>query len=52
MGKATGEDGKDGVGGDGSSGYRFEFVYKRVADKSVVISKPENRQEDRYQPAG
>lgn len=57
MGKATGEDGKDGEDGEDGTGsdvneFRIEFIYKRVADKNVEVLKPENSQEDRYQPEG
>lgn len=48
-----GQDGKDGKDGkDGQDGTRFEFIYKRVADESVVVVKPSNAQVDKYEPEG
>ena len=49
-----GQDGQDGApgkdGADGKDGTRFEFIYTRVADATVVITPPENSQEDRFEP--
>lgn len=43
-----------GGGGDGTSGYRVEFIYKLVADESAIdsVEKPSYKNEDKYKPAG
>lgn len=38
------------AGEDGADGYRFEFIYKRVADETVVVTAPSNEQVDFYVP--
>lgn len=38
------------AGEDGADGYRFEFIYKRVADETVVVTAPSNEQADFYVP--
>ena len=43
-----GQDGKNGA--DGKDGTKFEFIYKRVADATVVITSPENNQKDGFEP--
>lgn len=42
--------GHDGAGGDGTDGYRVEFIYKRYADETVHVEKPSNTQEDLFVP--
>jgi hypothetical protein len=44
----NGEDGKDGI--NGINGNKFEFIYKLVADESVVVNKPSRSQADNYVP--
>ena len=44
--------GKDGAGGDGTDGYRVEFIYHRVASETDAnsISAPESVQSDLHVP--
>ena len=47
-----GKDGANGEGGDGVSGTRFEFLYKRVASEDIEVVAPQSINEDGYEPAG